>query len=384
MLRQYLLVIFGLSAVAAHAQTVEELQQRLDELESQIEVFSANQAAQVFNDYGDEAPNLLTHLSNNAIDPYVFAATINGGGYGGNPKNYIGYSVDGYAEGYARFAVIGGGYDNRNNHYAGTVSGGAHHQLYGGAYYGTVGGGSVNYIHSGAYASIGGGSTNYISNGANSTIAGGRKSIVSQKYATISGGGENTVDAKAGVIAGGVGNTVTGAAINGVVIGGILSESAARYSVAFGKGVIGDVPASLSFAGRYNQNPGDAQALQFHLSGITRNDSSKPLSVASSSALPEVPEGAAWTGEAYVLARSASGDVASWVIPVTVGMNGGQGWSITSGSVDGTTIVDDLGLGVDALSLSVVSTTGAFMLNARGLPTTELHWGAYVVLTQVK
>ncbi len=365
---------------SATASATDDLAARVAALETLVVELQAERVyePQLSESGLNGTPNIVALPARNSIDPQAFSSAITGGG----ENNHIGIPGDDYAAGMARRAVIAGGYDNLNNQLAGTISGGAHHLLAGGGDHGTVGGGSYNAILSGSYSTIAGGSRNTIS-GTNSVIGGGIYNVVENHYAMVAGGFRNNVYGYSGVVFGGRYNQVDASAMYASVLSGRDSRVSGRYGAVFGSGVVGSVPGALSFAARNNGSPGDAQAVQFHLSTITGNSEPRSLSAFGEENLPQVPDNTVWAGEAHIAARRDDGTVSVWRLPLAVGRTAGAGWVAAGGPGDAELVVDNIGLGATAVT-ALVDAAGDFRLNVQGEAGAAVHWGAYIAVTQVR
>jgi len=329
-----------------------------------------------------EGINIAVNSPINTIDPEVHSSLIAGGGYGG-VGNFIGVG-EGYTPGQANVAVISGGYDNINNQLAGTVAGGAHHLLDAAGNHGTISGGSKNSLYEGHYSTIAGGTLNSAT-GDKGTIGGGAENYIDASYGTISGGIQNSIDATSSSIAGGHTNTITETAPYSTVVGGQNVTVASKYSAAFGNNVIANSHGSLAFSGKTIAEPGDAQAVQMHLSGNSSDSQSLILLSAAPSYKPQIPADTAWAGSGVVLARDTNtGEVSAWRLPVVAGINSGSGWTAKGLDGDKELLVDQIGLNGQNMNVVVSNSNGLFQLYVQGLPAREIHWGAYLAVTQIR
>jgi len=326
--------------------------------------------------------NISVNDGTNSIDPLVHGSTIAGGGYG-YVGNFIGVGEN-YPPGQANVAVISGGYDNINDQLAGTIAGGAHHVLDAAGNHGTISGGSRHSIFTGHYSVIGGGTLNSVE-GNKSTISGGAENIINSHYSVIAGGTRNEARGVGSAINGGDYNTTGTNASYSTILGGVNVELTGKHAAAFGAGVVANSPGAFTFSGRVNAEAGDAQAVQLHLSNVTLNNSAVYLAATDSSTYPRIPDNTAWAGEATILAKDVStGKVSAWQLPIVAGVNDSTGWVVKGLNPDKVTLVDQIGLNSNDLGLQINGATGDFRLLVRGLPATEVHWGAYIAVTQIR
>lgn len=161
--------------------------------------------------------NVVANPDQNTIAGDVHTSTITGGGAPGFPQR-----IGSTAGSNASYATIGGGYDNTNDQIAGTIAGGAHHNLAATGTHGTIGGGSYHTIGAGVeYAVIPGGTANSITGAGDlGSIGGGQNNSVTGPGCVIGGGTGNTNAGNVAVIGGGNTNTIATTNGAGSVIAG--------------------------------------------------------------------------------------------------------------------------------------------------------------------
>jgi hypothetical protein len=194
---------------------------------------------------GTESVNMIAGFEDNAIASDLYSCTIAGGGsigrenvIGGNAANVgtANPNLPTTTGTNARYAVIGGGYDNVNNALAGVLTG-FHCKIEQAATHGTISGGSFHEINGGDYNTVAGGTINAIESGSNNTISGGRNNTIdnpAKEGSTISGGFNNIVNGVSSVVSGGSGNKAQ--ADNSTVSGGYNNTASGVGSVIGGGG----------------------------------------------------------------------------------------------------------------------------------------------------
>lgn len=316
--------------------------------------------------------SILHKTDVNSLDATARACVVSGGGDlgsstraiepGTNGRNEIGAHAS-YVPGTAHYAVIAGGYDNRNDQLAGTVGGGGHnllsylgshgtigggsqHAVLGDSDYGTIGGGTWNVIGAtagGDANTIAGGYSNDITRGNDSTVGGGRDNQVTSTGAggghTVAGGNANAIGGSGSYsnIAGGQNNSITSTGNGAAIVGGATNASAGAYSVVggqnnsagagatsatlFGASSVASDPYQLVFGldvsppagaegalchganGAAFGADGSAQALNLVMTAQTTDAATAVHMAVRGTTAPTIPLNSAWVGTALVIGK---------------------------------------------------------------------------------
>jgi len=170
-------------------------------------------------------PNVVGGYVDNTVTNGVFAATIGGGGAGGNHNRV----TDSYG-------TVGGGFNNQAGNNAGTttdarnctVAGGTTNTASGNA--SAILGGGLNRA-AGELSTVGGGYQNS-ADGFESFIGGGYVNAADGNWATVSGGWTNRASGEAATLGGGYGNTASGP--RATVSGGEGNSASGPWSIVGG------------------------------------------------------------------------------------------------------------------------------------------------------
>ncbi|MDP2896143.1 MAG: hypothetical protein Q8Q12_06235, partial [bacterium] len=203
------------------------------------------------------SPNLIAGHSENSASAGVVGAAVGGGGeagfanrvtddygtIGGGGNNQAGDNAGTGSD--ARYATVGGGWENTASHWHATVGGGWSNTASGASavvgggrgnttsnYYATVGGGNAN-TASEYSATVGGGEGNNAI-GESATVAGGSLNTASGNLATVAGGENNHASAEGATVGGGETNHASGR--HATVGGGLGNEVTADYATIAGGG----------------------------------------------------------------------------------------------------------------------------------------------------
>jgi hypothetical protein len=314
----------------------------------------------------NRGPNISAHAQTNSIDPLVHTSTVSGGGYSGMAQRIGSSLIDpAYMPGSASIATIGGGYDNLNNQLAGTISGGAHHVLFGDGDHGSVGGGSWNMIVEGSYSTIAGGTYNRVSN-TGAVIGGGTYNILEGGYGVISGGHGNYLLGDTSGIGSGRDNSVY--APNSFAAGRELNIlEHALGSAAFGYQVEVTAPGSLNISGR----GAVGQSILVNMNNRTFDSQAVYLLGSGTWTTPKIPKNSVWSGEFHITVASASGQVSALTVNFAATAD-----RIVSTTVD--TTVDELGVTPPTLTLN----NRRILVSVNGVAGHSLTWNATGTISQ--
>ena len=148
-------------------------------------------------------PNVIGGKAANSVAPFVFGATISGGGSTNLPNRVT-----------DDFGTVAGGQGNLAGDAAGTVADVPGATVSGGlgntasSSYSVVAGGANNRA-SGDRSTVAGGGNN-VASGARSTVAGGTDNEASNGLSTVVGGGNNLASGQLSTVAGGLNNVASG------------------------------------------------------------------------------------------------------------------------------------------------------------------------------
>lgn len=326
--------------------------------------------------------NLVANWPTNTIRSDLNGSTIAGGGglAGANP-NIIG-SAAGMT---ANVATIGGGYDNINDHLAGTIAGGAHHRLEHelGGNHGAVLGGSYHTINSsGSYNTVGAGTGHTIGgSAAQATIAGGLNNTINGTgtNAAICGGSTNTASGEASVIIGGESNTASGNAA--AVLGGRSNVASKSYSSARGLEATTPIEHTHSIAAGKFTTAGDAQTFEGVLVKTTTDATATSISLAGAYLLT-VPDSTTWTFSILLVGRCAStGESAGYKLEGVIERGVGVATTALVGSVTKTVLGED----VVAWDVSATADTslGDLRVRVTGEAAKTIKWVGHVRIVSV-
>lgn len=327
-------------------------------------VIAGGVANRMTNQYGVIGGGLQNHIHGSA-NPSAGWYSIIGGGFNNKITAGTGATLSGGSSSVigADYATIGGGAFNTNSGSSSTIGGGDHNVIPSGATITTVAGGRNN-VASGDQSVIGGGQNNrttptgsaaVVGGGFNneagadtSTIGGGVANVITAVAANamIGGGANNYDSAIAATIGGGIYNTNAG--ISSTIAGGeynVIPAGADRSTVAGGHHNVASGPTATVSGGSFNTavapnstipgglqaltrsygqqayangqfaNPGDAQASLYVLrTNTSGNNVIAELFLDGGTANQRmiVPDGATWTFNIMVVARSTTGASAMW------------------------------------------------------------------------
>ena len=347
-----------------------------------------------WNDIGtSSASSAIGGGTNNVIGPDTERATI-----GGGSRNTVESSAD--------IATIAGGSGNsvRSNSLAGTIGGGWNNAIFAesestviaGGYnnsirehvqYASIGGGAGNVIRSNAYAAvISGGNLNVISNQANNaTISGGGQNVVwaDSEYATIGGGLANLIETNStySTIGGGYNHTIQPNASYGTVGGGYahtIATNADYATIPGGRHAQAAHYGQFAYASGRFATVGDAQTSVYVLRRTTSSATQAEMFLDGASLRMTVPDGASWTFEALVVARSSTGDSAGYRLIGVVENVGGA----MAGSYQATQVLREDVAAWD-VSASTDNVNDALIIQVTGAAATTIRWVASVRTVEV-
>jgi len=268
------------------------------------------------------------------------------------------------------YSTIAGGRGNRLIPSYGFIGGGYSNMVESLASYSSIGGGYKNLISSNAaYATVAGGDGNVIQYDANdATIGGGASQIIGTNadYSTIGGGNLNTIgdNASRATIAGGAGHVIVTTADYATIPGG-------RYAQANHYG-------ELAYASGRFASTGDAQTSTYVVRRTTSNATQSELFLDGSTLRLTVPDGASWTFEALVVARSSTGDTAGYrLIGVVENVGSAMG-----GTFQATQVLREDVASWDA-SASTDNVNDALVIRVTGAAGTTIRWVATVRTVEV-
>ena len=260
----------------------------------------------------------------------------------------------------------------------------------------TLGGGTGNSVTS-SYATVGGGGQN-VASAVYATVPGGWNNTASSVYATIGGGYVHTASGGRSTIAGGDTNTVTGS--YATIGGGSANTASASYAtVPGGYNGNAELYGKSAFSSGKFTTAGDAQfGLTVCRATTTTNaainlvnDGSGTFSATNHLVLPD---NRVYRFTVDLVASSGTIGTAS---TTTYGSFGGV-WTITGAirrasgvattAIIGTptvlaTAVDSQLAAVTFTVLAETATYGSLQIVATGLTSTQIHWVATIMTTEV-
>lgn len=235
--------------------------------------------------------------------------------------------------------------------------------------------GSATQVASGTTSTIGGGTGNSATN-TSSTVAGGSGNLASGNGAAAGGGYSNTASGSASTCGGGESNTSSGA--HSTVVGGRSNTASGDYSMASGylsttRGLRGARAHGSSSLGNF----GDVQNLDMAIGNSTTNATPTVLTSSVSSAGTTnqyiLPNNGAATITGKVVARSSTGDVASWTFSAAIKRGANAASTAMVAACTPVQVAADAGASTWALTVDADTTNGGLRVTFTGAAATNIR-----------